>query len=85
MEYLFGPKSGIFYKIVYTFVTIIGATMNLSLAWALSDTFNGLMAIPNLVGLLILAPVAVKITKNYFERQSGKDVKPMQSFEFDNV
>ena len=85
MEYLLGPKSGIFYKIVYTFVTIIGATMNLSLAWALSDTFNGLMAIPNLVGLLILAPVAVKITKNYFERQSGKDVKPMQSFQFDNI
>ena len=81
IEYLLGPKSSLFYKIVYTFVTIIGATMNLSLAWGLSDTFNGLMAIPNLIGILILAPVAVQITKNYFDRQNGLKVKAMVSFQ----
>ena len=55
--------------------------MNLSLAWGLSDTFNGLMAIPNLIGILILAPVAVQITKNYFDRQNGLKVKAMVSFQ----
>lgn len=79
-EYLFGTKSTIAYKIVFVLMIFVGATMNLSLAWDLSDTFNGLMAIPNLIGVLSLSPIVVKITKNYVDRVlKGKNVKPMLS------
>lgn len=79
-EYLFGTKSTIAYKIVFVLMIYIGATMNLSLAWDLSDTFNGLMAMPNLIGVLCLSPLVMKITKNYVDRVIRKqDVKPMLS------
>ena len=79
-EYLFGTKSTIAYKIVFVVIIFIGATMNLSLAWDLSDTFNGLMAMPNLIGVLCLSPLVMKITKNYVDRYiRKKDVEPMLS------
>lgn len=79
-EYLFGTKSTFVYKIVFVLMIFVGATMNLSLAWDLSDTFNGLMAIPNLIGVLSLSPIVMKITKNYVDRiLKGKEVKPMLS------
>ena len=79
-EYLFGTKSTIAYKIVFILMIFIGATMNLSLAWDLSDTFNGLMAMPNLIGVLCLSPLVMKITHNYVDRiLRKKDVKPMLS------
>lgn len=79
-EYLFGTKSTIAYKIVFILMIFIGATMNLSLAWDLSDTFNGLMAMPNLIGVLCLSPLVMKITKNYVDRVlRNKYVKPMLS------
>ena len=49
------------------------------LVWAISDTFNGLMALPNLIGLIFLGGLVTKITKNYFDRKKGKDVLPMLS------
>ena len=79
-EYLFGTKSTIVYKVVFIVIIFIGATMNLSLAWDLSDTFNGLMAMPNLIGVLCLSPLVMKITKNYVDRNIRKqDVEPMLS------
>ena len=79
-EYLFGTKSTIAYKVVFIVIIFIGATMNLSLAWDLSDTFNGLMAMPNLIGVLCLSPLVMKITKNYVDRViKKKDVAPMLS------
>ena len=45
-----------------------GCTMRLSLAWDLSDTFNGLMMIPNLIGVLSLSPLVARITANYVKR-----------------
>ena len=79
-EYLFGTKSTLVYKIVFVLMIFVGATMNLSLAWDLSDTFNGLMAIPNLIGVISLSPIVMKITKNYVDRVlKGKSVKPMLS------
>jgi AGCS family alanine or glycine:cation symporter len=54
--------------------------MRLDLAWDLSDTFNGLMAIPNLIGVLALSPVVCKITKNYVDRRiRNLDKEPMLS------
>lgn len=79
-EYLFGTKSMLAYKIVFVLMIYVGATMNLGLAWDLSDTFNGLMAIPNLIGVLSLSPIVMKITGNYVARILKKeDVKPMLS------
>lgn len=79
-EYLFGTKSTIVYKVVFILIIYVGATMNLGLAWDLSDTFNGLMAMPNLIGVLCLSPLVMKITKNYVDRVIRKiDVKPMLS------
>ncbi len=79
-EYLFNTKSIIIYKIVFIVMIYEGAVMKQNLAWDLSDTFNGLMAIPNLIGVLSLSPVVVKITRNYVARNIKKeDVKPILS------
>lgn len=79
-EYLFGTRAAIGYKIVFVLFIVVGATMNLDLAWDLSDTFNGLMAIPNLIGVVSLSGLVMKITKNYVDRKIlGKDVKPIYS------
>ena len=79
-EYLFGTKASVGYKVVFVLMTIVGATMKLDLAWDLSDTFNGLMMIPNLIGVLALSGTVVQITKNYTDRKlRGIDIKPMWS------
>lgn len=79
-EYLFNTKSTIIYKIAFIVMIYIGAVMKHNLAWDLSDTFNGLMAIPNLIGVLSLSPIVVKITKNYVARNIKKEnVKPILS------
>ena len=66
LEYLFGKKAVMPYRIVFIIFVGIGAVAKLDIVWLVSDVFNGLMAIPNLIGLLVLTPVVVKETKNYF-------------------
>ena len=79
-EYLFGSKATVIYRTIFIVFILGGATMSLDLAWDLSDTFNGLMAIPNLIGVISLSPVVCRITKNYVDRRiKGKDVKPILS------
>lgn len=79
-EYLFGSSAIVVYRVIFIVFILGGATMSLDLAWDLSDTFNGLMAIPNLVGVLSLSPVVYQITKNYVNRKiHGIDEKPMLS------
>ncbi len=79
-EYLFGTGATIIYKVIFVLFIIVGATMKLDLAWDLSDTFNGLMAIPNLIGVLSLSGVVKKITQNYIQRTfKNEKVKPMYS------
>ena len=65
-EYLLGSKMIRPYQIIFVAVTIVGATMDISLAWDISDTLNGLMALPNLVALLGLSGVVIRLTKEYF-------------------
>ena len=80
VEYLFGTAGSRIYKVVFVGMTVVGATMKLGLAWDLSDTFNGLMMIPNLIGVLALSGTVVDITKNYFARRvRGEDIEPMWS------
>lgn len=79
-EYLFGVKSTIVYRIIFVVAIMGGATMGENLAWELSDTFNGMMMIPNLIGLLVLSPLVYKCTKNYIDRHVRHlDVEPMLS------
>ena len=79
-EYLFGTKATLFYKIVFVLAIFGGATMGENLAWELSDTFNGMMMIPNLIGVLVLSPMVYKCTKNYIDRHVRRmDVEPMLS------
>ena len=79
-EFLFGTKATMGYKVVFVVFVVVGATMELDLAWDLSDTFNGLMAIPNLIGVLSLSGLVLKITRNYVARKLKKeDVAPMYS------
>lgn len=67
-EFIFGSKSIKIYQTLFVFVVIIGATMELGLAWDIADTLNGLMAIPNLVGVIGLSGVVVKLTKDHFQK-----------------
>ena len=68
-EYLLGSKAAMVYKVLFLPVIIMGATMDLTLAWNISDTLNGLMAIPNLIALLALCPVVFKLTREYFSNK----------------
>ena len=81
-EYLFGTKSTVVFKIIHIITIMFGAVMTSSLAWDISDTFNGLMMIPNLIGVLTLSVLVAKITKNYVDRKLlKKDIKPIISYD----
>ena len=57
------------YKIIFVLVVVVGATGSGTLMWDISDTLNGLMAIPNLFALLLLSGVVAKMTQNYFDKK----------------
>ena len=79
-EYLFGTKSLPVYKVIHLITIFCGAILTSSLAWDISDTFNGLMMVPNLIGVIALSGLVIKITKNYVDRRiKGKDIKPIIS------
>ncbi|MDL2307423.1 sodium:alanine symporter family protein [Desulfovibrio sp. OttesenSCG-928-C06] len=67
--YLFGHKAIKPFRVIFTLVVPVGALMELTLVWSLSDLFNGLMALPNLVALLLLSPVVFKLTRDYFNKK----------------
>ena len=84
VEYLFGSKGVRVYKTVFVLMIISGAVMTSSLAWDISDTFNGLMMVPNLIGVISLFPLVSRITQNYVNRQiKGKSDEPMLSYDKD--
>ncbi len=66
IEFLFGSRVNKPFMLVYSLVAIIGATMNLGLLWSIAETFNGLMVIPNLIGVFLLSGVVVRMAKDYF-------------------
>lgn len=71
LEYLLGPKSIMPYRIIWIPMIVIGAVGGLEELWALADTLNGLMAIPNLIGVLFLSPVVFKLTKEFFNKEKS--------------
>ena len=83
-EYLFGAKTTYIFRIIHVCTVIFGAILSSSLAWDISDTFNGLMMITNLIGVVVMSPLVVKITKNYINRRiKNKDEKPILSYDFE--
>lgn len=67
IEYLFGPRSIRIYRIVFIAMVVVGAMMNLEFVWNFSDLMNGMMALPNLIGLLLLSKVVKAETDRYFK------------------
>lgn len=79
-RYLFGDKAVLPYRILFVIIVLAGSVMTAQLAWDISDTFNGLMMIPNLIGVLVLSPQVAKTTKNYISRHlHGSKEEPILS------
>ena len=67
------------FKVIYVLLIAVSAVIHSQLIWEIDDTFNGLMALPNLICLVALSGLVVKITKNYYDRKKGRKVEPMLS------
>ncbi|MBO5321200.1 MAG: sodium:alanine symporter family protein [Clostridia bacterium] len=81
-EYLFGAKTTFVFRIIHVCTVIFGAVLTSSLAWDISDTFNGLMMLPNLIGVVVMMPLVIKITKNYVDRKiKGKETEVLISYD----
>jgi AGCS family alanine or glycine:cation symporter len=78
--FLFGEKSVPIFRVAFVLTVYGGAVMGDNLVWNIADTMNGLMLLPNLIGVLVLSPVVYRCTKNYVDRRlRGKKVEPMLS------
>ena len=68
VQYLFGQKSVLPFRILWVLAIPLGATVKLAFVWLLADTLNALMALPNLIALLLLSPIVFKMTRDYLAR-----------------
>ena len=79
----FGEKAGktavLIFRIIYIVMIVASAVIESDLVWNISDTCNGLMAIPNLIAVVLLSGKVVEITKNYYARKKGAKIEPMLS------
>ena len=75
VEYLFGYKATKVYQVIFCVFACIAGTVKLSLAWAIADTLNGLMAIPNMIALFALSGVVAKETKKFFDKRKAEKNK----------
>ena len=71
-QYMFKEKTVVIYRIIWVIAILTFANTKVDFVWNLSDTLNGLMAIPNLIGLLLLAPMVFKVTREYFDKEEQK-------------
>ncbi|MBM6438978.1 alanine:cation symporter family protein, partial [Streptococcus suis] len=69
IEFLFGTKSILPYRLVFVTMVALGGFLKLDLIWTIADIVNGLMALPNLIALLALSPVIIKETRQYFAKR----------------
>lgn len=84
-RYLFGNRRTFLYKLGYVLVIIIGAVLQLNIVWELSDLFNGLMAIPNLIAITLLSSQVIGITKDFRKRQKKGTVSKKSCSNKDTV
>ena len=71
-EYIFGQKIKPVIKTLWVIIILIGSQSTLGFAWDLADTFNGLMIIPNLIGIILLSDEAILMKNNYFKMKKIK-------------
>ncbi|AKO51132.1 sodium:alanine symporter [Marinobacter psychrophilus] len=69
MEFLFGARAVVPYRIAWILALPVGATLNLGFVWLVADTLNAMMALPNLIALLLLSPVVFRLTREHFEQR----------------
>jgi alanine or glycine:cation symporter, AGCS family len=78
-EFLLGPKVIVPFRVLWVIGVFLGTQMSLELVWKMSDALNGMMAIPNLIALILLAPVVFRLTREYFadeqSNQVGADIR----------
>ncbi len=74
--YLFGTGAIMPFRIIFVLAIPFGAVMRLDFVWLLSDTFNAMMAIPNLIALAVLSPVVFSLTKSYFAKREKLEKAP---------
>ena len=73
IEFLFGTKVNKPFMFVYSLVAIVGATLDLGLLRSIAETFNGLMAIPNLIAVFLLSGVVVKLVREHFDPEAREE------------
>jgi AGCS family alanine or glycine:cation symporter len=71
VEFLFGVKAIVPYRVLWILAIPLGATVNLGMIWLVADTLNAMMALPNLIALLLLSPVVFRLTREHFEKQKA--------------
>ncbi|PFG52310.1 AGCS family alanine or glycine:cation symporter [Marinobacter sp. LV10R520-4] len=71
VEFLFGVKAIVPYRVAWVLAIPVGATINLGLIWLVADTLNAMMALPNLIALALLSPVVFRLTKEHFEKEKA--------------
>ena len=76
LEYLFGTKIIMPFRVVWSIAAFVGATLKLGFVWLLADTLNALMAIPNLIALALLSPVVFALTKEFFATKGASEDNP---------
>lgn len=69
IEFIAGTGSVMIYRLIYIPLIAVGSIGGLHQLWDLSDTLNGLMAIPNLIGLLLLSPIVIRRTREFFSKE----------------
>lgn len=69
VQYLFGLKASTVYKVIFVIIIVVGSVASIDVVWDISDTFNGLMAIPNFIAIFGLSGVVAKLTKEHFSNK----------------
>ncbi|MBY6061119.1 sodium:alanine symporter family protein [Microbacterium esteraromaticum] len=78
IERLVGRRAVVPFRIIFSLVVFIGCTVQLGVVWAFSDVMNGLMALPNLIGLLVLSGLVARETKKYLDNDPKLTATPEQ-------
>jgi AGCS family alanine or glycine:cation symporter len=74
MDRLFGRAAVMPYRIAFVVAILVGAVLELQVVWTFADIMNGLMALPNLIGLLLLSGLIVRETREFFSRPDWRDI-----------
>lgn len=79
MDRLFGRRAVTPYRLTFVAAVFIGAVQELEVVWLVADILNGLMALPNLIGLLLMSGLVVRETRAYFARSDWRELAPIQA------